>query len=380
MDPPAMDQFPKMFESSSEVLPITKQGMSSFDDFKRDEELNEHLQWLKKCGLTDEEVKLFREYEAGLAGKRLMESAVLKSRLENIYSKISNSLDDEDSTNGDNEQPSTSSNAGNKVEDKFQSVLYKTYPEGHPMNSLQELENDLYGHLKSDDMLPVNKRRKILRHLERRKERMLAQGRLIAFPNEPRHESPRPGSLWDVKEMPQKQAEKCMNKDAVIGPKKPTMYTVKDNKILRLEPVSKEQNHNPQAEYQAVDIVMPVNAAEERLLEGTKMHVDDIRKIDRFKDYEPGIPSKVLYLKNIAPSVSVEQVSLLFNQFIQDNGGPIDVRLLSGRMRGQAFVSFQNEETCIQAMDEVNGTILSGRPVIAQFGRNSNRIHDNDDR
>lgn len=35
---------------------------------------------------------------------------------------------------------------------------------------------------------------------------------------------------------------------------------------------------------------------------------------------------------------------------------------------------FPDEDVAIQAVHEINGTILSGRPVIAQFGRNSNRI------
>lgn len=70
------------------------------------------------------------------------------------------------------------------------------------------------------------------------------------------------------------------------------MYTIKDNKIVRLEPV---QHQGDAQEFRAVDIVVPVNAAEEQLLEGTKMCLDDIKKIDRFKDYEPGMPSKVSF-------------------------------------------------------------------------------------
>lgn len=55
------------------------------------------------------------------------------------------------------------------------------------------------------------------------------------------------------------------------------------------------------------------------------------------------IYQQTLYLKNIAPSVSQEQLSLLFAQFTLANGGPVDVRLMSGRMRGQAFVIFHSE-------------------------------------
>lgn len=161
------------------------------------------------------------------------------------------------------------------------------------MNELKELEQSLFGHLKTD-IIPITKRRKMLRRLERKKERLLAQEKQIDIGSLPSTSNvDRPGSLWDVKEMPPRVIPHTITsrdqaEDRVMGPKQPTMYTVKENKIVRLEPVEEQ----PQ-EFRAVDIVMPVNDAEVQLLEGTKMCLDDIKKIDRFKDYEPGIPSKV---------------------------------------------------------------------------------------
>lgn len=158
------------------------------------------------------------------------------------------------------------------------------------MNELKQLEDNLFGHLKSD-IIPITKRRKILRRLERKKDRILAQQKELLAQNSKTHHEPstvnRPGSLWDVKDIPKRQEQtmKCN----IIGPKAKTMYTIKDNKILRLEHVNGEKSD----EYKAVDIVIPVNEAEEQLLEGTKMCIDDIKKIERFKDYVPGVPSKV---------------------------------------------------------------------------------------
>ena len=40
------------------------------------------------------------------------------------------------------------------------------------------------------------------------------------------------------------------------------------------------------------------------------------------------------------------------------------------------FILFTAEDLAIQALDEVNGTIMGGRPIIAQFGRNTNRIQE----
>lgn len=168
----------------------------------------------------------------------------------------------------------------------------KFYPEGHPMNELKEIEEDLFGHLNNDNLIPITKRRKILRRLERKKEKVMLQQKnpgIKPIDPTPGPSKVKPGSLWDVKDISGKRPKSHQD---VIGPKQNTMYTVKDDKIVRLEPV---QNEEGDQEYKAVDIVVPVNAAEEQLLEGTKMCLDDIKKIDRFKDYEPGIPSKVSY-------------------------------------------------------------------------------------
>lgn len=161
------------------------------------------------------------------------------------------------------------------------------------MNELKQLEDNLFGHLKND-IMPITKRRKILRRLERKKERILAQEKQLMPPDTAHNESAvnHPGSLWDMKAIPKKQEQALKCK--IIGPKKKTMYTIKDNKILRLEQINKEKSN----EYKAVDIVIPINEAEEQLLEGTKMCIDDIKKIERFKDYVPGVPSKVSCINN----------------------------------------------------------------------------------
>ncbi|KAF9824884.1 hypothetical protein SFRURICE_015282 [Spodoptera frugiperda] len=369
------ESLPKEFEKTTEVLPFPKYGLSSVEEFRKAEEEVHHHEWLKKAGLTSEEIKLYQENEAGLLDQRKkIESGALKDKLEDIYNKINNAHNQNKShtVTSQTEQPSTSSAPENLIE-RLQQKPITFYPEGHPMNELKQLEGNLFGHM-NNDMMPLTKRRKLLRRLQRKKERLQHDNpfNIAAIPSTSRVD--RPGSLWDMREMPRLIPHTITSKDQeanAMGPHFRAMYTVRNNKILRLEPVQREQE-----EYRAVDIVMPINDAENNLLEGTKMSLDDIRKIDRFKDWTPGTPSKVLYLKNIAPTVSVEQLSLLFNQFLLANGGPVDVRLMTGRMRGQAFVGFQTEDIAIQALDEVHGTILSGRPIIAEFGRNTNSIQE----
>jgi hypothetical protein len=134
----------------------------------------------------------------------------------------------------------------------------------------------------------------MMRRLERKKERLTSQ-KQVPFDVKGIPRVNRPGSLWDVTDLhhgaknTMVSAEKIQDnhQKSVIGPKNRTMYSIKDNRIVRLEPLERQN------EYKAVPIVVPVNPAEEQLLEGTKMSLDDIKKMDRFKDYEPGIPSKV---------------------------------------------------------------------------------------
>lgn len=53
-------------------------------------------------------------------------------------------------------------------------------------------------------------------------------------------------------------------------------------------------------------------------------------------------PPQVLYVKNLGPRVTMKDLVSLFARFQQDST-PIQFRLLSGRMRGQAFITFPGE-------------------------------------
>ncbi|KOB65600.1 RNA-binding protein 41, partial [Operophtera brumata] len=276
-------------------------------------------------------------------------------------------------------QPSKPNFATNFL-NKVRNSLF-VYPEGHPMNHIKEIEVDLFGHLQAEDIPPISKRRKMLRRFERKKAHSMQVAiatRGLAIPTssiDRPHYDHAGNTFWDM-DGEEPELEWCpdymlpsdlplacktkhglppsnrndhhpgeknfnvqsdlrnlrspKNRNEPIGPRNQHLYTIRDNNIVRLEHVDQDQGD----EYRAVDIVVPENPAEEMLLE--------------------------------APTVSQEQVSLLFNQFVLANGGPINVRLMtSGRMRGQAFVEFQ-------ALSEANGTILSGRPIIAQFARNTN--------
>ncbi|KAK3608954.1 hypothetical protein CHS0354_026283 [Potamilus streckersoni] len=96
---------------------------------------------------------------------------------------------------------------------------------------------------------------------------------------------------------------------------------------------------------------------------------DEIRKIPKFENYTPGAQNKVLYLKNLAPKVTEEDLVSLFIRFQKESCPKIVFRLLTGRMKGQAFVTFDSPETAKEALELVNGYQLKGRPIIVEYGK-----------
>ncbi|XP_028277281.1 RNA-binding protein 41 isoform X2 [Parambassis ranga] len=96
---------------------------------------------------------------------------------------------------------------------------------------------------------------------------------------------------------------------------------------------------------------------------------EGIRSIPRFRSYQPGEPSKVLCVKNLSAQASVAQLVALFSRFEQKNGPSVVYRLLTGRMKGQAFITLPDAETAQKALLLVHGYRLLGKPLVVEFGR-----------
>ncbi|KAI3374007.1 hypothetical protein L3Q82_022564, partial [Scortum barcoo] len=96
---------------------------------------------------------------------------------------------------------------------------------------------------------------------------------------------------------------------------------------------------------------------------------DVIRSIPRFRNYQPGKPSKVLCVKNLSAQASVAQLVALFSRFERENEPPVLYRLLTGRMKGQAFITLPDAETAQKALQLVHGYRLLGKPLVVEFGR-----------
>uniref|UniRef100_A0A674PGZ7 RNA binding motif protein 41 n=1 Tax=Takifugu rubripes TaxID=31033 RepID=A0A674PGZ7_TAKRU len=95
---------------------------------------------------------------------------------------------------------------------------------------------------------------------------------------------------------------------------------------------------------------------------------EGIRSIPRFQKYQPGKPSKVLCVKNLSRQASVAQLVALFSRFERENRPPVLYRLLTGRMRGQAFITLPDVETAQNALQMVHGYRGLGKPLVVEFG------------
>ncbi|KAM6984611.1 RNA-binding protein 41 [Aplochiton taeniatus] len=97
--------------------------------------------------------------------------------------------------------------------------------------------------------------------------------------------------------------------------------------------------------------------------------VEEIRNIPRFQNYQPGEPSKVLCVKNLSAHALVAQLVALFSRFEGEAGPPVVYRLLTGRLKGQAFITLPDRQSAQGAMQLINGFRLLGKPLVMEFGR-----------
>ncbi|XP_054532433.1 RNA-binding protein 41 isoform X13 [Pan troglodytes] len=93
-------------------------------------------------------------------------------------------------------------------------------------------------------------------------------------------------------------------------------------------------------------LTQPIEFVPEDEIQRNRLSEEEIRKIPMFSSYNPGEPNK------------------------EKKGPPIQFRMMTGRMRGQAFITFPNKEIAWQALHLVNGYKLHGKILVIEFGKN----------
>ncbi|XP_059943093.1 RNA-binding protein 41 isoform X5 [Mesoplodon densirostris] len=99
-------------------------------------------------------------------------------------------------------------------------------------------------------------------------------------------------------------------------------------------------------------LTQPIEFVPEDEIQRNRLSEEEIRKIPMFSSYNPGDPNK------------------------EKKGPPIQFRMMTGRMRGQAFITFPNTEIAWQALHLVNGYKLHGKILVIEFGKNKKQQSD----
>ncbi|KAG7217130.1 hypothetical protein INR49_027671 [Caranx melampygus] len=71
----------------------------------------------------------------------------------------------------------------------------------------------------------------------------------------------------------------------------------------------------------------------------------------------------------MSAQASVAQLVALFSRFEPETGPRVVYRLLTGRMKGQAFITLPDAEIAQRALQLVHGYRLLGKPLVVEFGR-----------
>lgn len=131
----------------------------------------------------------------------------------------------------------------------------------------------------------------------------------------------RPGTKWDLKVpeyVPQIENKK------IYGCKKPlNYYTIKNGKIIKLNDAD-PKNQNCTTEE----------------ISKNKLEVGEIKKLAKFENYDPGSPTSILYLKNLHKGL--KEIDL--KNIVESHGTKtLDIKVMNGKMRGQAFIKCESK-------------------------------------
>merc|ERR1712080_118479 len=99
----------------------------------------------------------------------------------------------------------------------------------------------------------------------------------------------------------------------------------------------------------------------------------EIISMAQFKNYTIGTPTNRLYIKNLAKHVTEEELNFIFKRFVRkcsaEEKDLIDIRLMEGRMKGQAFITLPSENIAAEAIRLTHGYVLHDKPMVIQYGR-----------
>lgn len=199
----------------------------------------------------------------------------------------------------------------------------------------------------------------------------------------------RPAAVLSTANLP-KPKKKVVNKEvfeevSVVEPKKISVVVPEniakivepENEVVgqigKFQKVDKPVENNEEA---SAEVDRPTISKKELLQ--NRVSYRDMKILPVFKNYHPGPPSMRLYIKNLAKTVTEQDVKRIYRRYVEDLSEieqiGFDVRIMQeGRMKGQGFVTFPSVELAELALNETNGFILKDKPMVVQFARAANK-------
>ncbi|XP_008556033.1 RNA-binding region-containing protein 3 [Microplitis demolitor] len=113
-------------------------------------------------------------------------------------------------------------------------------------------------------------------------------------------------------------------------------------------------------------------------LASNRISANEQRLFSEFKNYHPGKPSCRLYIKNLSKEVTEDDLNYIYRRYVipslENSESQFNVTLMrGGRMKGQAFVTFQNMGQAQLALNDTNGYKLKSKYMVVQFSNMTNK-------
>lgn len=150
-------------------------------------------------------------------------------------------------------------------------------------------------------------------------------------------------------------------------------------KIVAPTILNQEDNHINGSQITEIKskISSEIKMISDTTLSENRIPINQLGSHPLFQNYEPGKPSNKLYIKNLAKTVIDDDLRQIYQRYSNSNKNDIDIRLMqSGRMKGQAFVTFkcpyldeENYALVERALHETNGYILKDKVMVVMFGK-----------
>lgn len=111
-------------------------------------------------------------------------------------------------------------------------------------------------------------------------------------------------------------------------------------------------------------------------LKAGRLSEKEMKNMSVFKKYESGDPTSRLYIKNLTKHVTEGDLHYIYGRYVdwdvEEEKIMYYIQLMKeGRMKGQAFITLPNEEKAKAALEDSNGFMLNGKPMVVQFSRSA---------